>query len=410
MRVERYWQLNYEPKPAADEREVSAELLHQLRDAVKCRLISDVPLGAFLSGGVDSATIVALMSELGSGPVKTFSIGFGEEEYNELPYARLVAQRFGTDHHEFVVTPHVEEILPKLVWHYNEPFADPSAIPTYYLSQLTREHVTVALNGDGGDESFAGYRRYLPSEDSAFLRLPLALRRAVLSASRSSSSLHPFVHRVQAWLEANALDRRHQHIVRSMMLKPGLRAAICTPEFMAAAGAPDPEELWLKAFADTDARNHVDAMLATDGAHYLPDVLLVKVDIASMAHSLEARSPLLDHVLMEFVAKLPSHFKIRDGALKFALKRAVRGLICPRARAGAPGVPDRDVPRPPSRSGPAALQVDVPRVRAPPGCGAARVAVRGLEAGRGPDGRDSGAVEGQPCRADHVVAGGHHGP
>jgi asparagine synthase (glutamine-hydrolysing) len=139
-----------------DERQVTEELLHHLRDAVKCRLMSDVPLGAFLSGGIDSATVVALMSELGSGPVKTFSIGFGEEEYNELPYARLVAQRFATEHHEFVVTPQVHDILPKLVWHYNEPFADPSAIPTYYLSQLTREHVTVALNGDAATKASRG--------------------------------------------------------------------------------------------------------------------------------------------------------------------------------------------------------------------------------------------------------------
>ncbi len=326
--VQRYWRLNYEPKQKIDERELPSLLLAQIRDAVACRLISDVPLGAFLSGGIDSATVVALMAQTGGGRVKTFSIGFPEEEYDELPFARQVAKRFGTDHHEFVVTPQVHDILPKLVWHYNEPFADPSAIPTYYLSQLTREHVTVALNGDGGDESFGGYTRYLPlSRAAGFWNLPAALRRAGVAASRSTATMQPLPHRIQNWLEINGLGPQHQHIVRSMQLKPTLRAALCTPEFLSAAGAPPPELLLETAFAETDARDHVDAMMAVDVAHYLPDTLLVKVDIASMAHGLEARSPFLDHQLMEFVARLPADAKIRGTALKYALKQAVRGLI-----------------------------------------------------------------------------------
>jgi len=161
VHLERYWQLRYHPKLQMTEAELREELLTRLREAVRLRMISDVPLGAFLSGGIDSSTVVALMSECSSGPVKTFSIGFEEERYNELPYARLVAERYGTDHHEFVVKPEAIKILPELVWHYNEPYADSSAIPTYYLSKMTREHVTVALNGDAGDENFAGYERYL---------------------------------------------------------------------------------------------------------------------------------------------------------------------------------------------------------------------------------------------------------
>src|SRR5688572_2757324 len=178
--VERYWKLSYAAKRHLTEAEACEELIERLRQAVRLRLISDVPLGAFLSGGVDSSTVVALMAGISNGPVKTFSIGFDEKDYDELPYARLVAQRYGTDHHEFVVKPDAVAIFPRLVWHYNEPYADASAIPTYYLSQLARRHVTVALNGDAGDENFAGYRRYITSPPARrFDRLPRPVRRAV---------------------------------------------------------------------------------------------------------------------------------------------------------------------------------------------------------------------------------------
>ncbi len=160
LTVERYWRLRYTPKQAISEDEAAAELMVRLREAVRIRMISDVPLGAFLSGGVDSSTVVALMAGLSDRPVKTYSIGFDEKEYDELPFARAVAERYGTDHHEFIVRPDATAIVPDLVWHYDEPYADESAIPTYLLSKLTRQHVTVALNGDGGDESFSGYSRY----------------------------------------------------------------------------------------------------------------------------------------------------------------------------------------------------------------------------------------------------------
>lgn len=159
VRVERYWTLAYGPKRRVTEQEASDELVSRLREAVRLRLISDVPLGAFLSGGVDSSVVVALMAQLSGAPVKTFSIGFEEKDYDELPYARQVARRYETDHHEFIVRPDATEIFDRLVWHYNEPYADESAIPTYYLSRLTRQHVTVALNGDAGDENFGGYQQ-----------------------------------------------------------------------------------------------------------------------------------------------------------------------------------------------------------------------------------------------------------
>ncbi|MCK4846050.1 MAG: asparagine synthase (glutamine-hydrolyzing), partial [Deltaproteobacteria bacterium] len=160
----RYWKLNYTPKLDMTESEIKSKLVYDMREAVKLRMISDVPLGAFLSGGVDSSAVVALMAEVSNQPIKTFAIGFKDAAYNELSYAKIIAERFKTNHTEFIIEPNALEILPKLVWHYGEPFADSSAIPTYYVSQLARDKVTVALNGDGGDESFAGYERYMANE------------------------------------------------------------------------------------------------------------------------------------------------------------------------------------------------------------------------------------------------------
>ena len=161
VRLERYWRLRYLPKRPQSEADAAAELLVRLRDAVRCRLVSDVPVGAFLSGGIDSSTVVALMAEAGAAPVRNFSIGFEERSHDELPFARLVARQHGTEHHEFIVRPEAVDILPRLIWHYNEPYADSLAIATFHLAELTRRHVTVALNGDGGDENLAGYRRHL---------------------------------------------------------------------------------------------------------------------------------------------------------------------------------------------------------------------------------------------------------
>jgi len=329
--VDRYWRLSYATKRRLSEEDACAELLDKLREATRLRLISDVPLGAFLSGGIDSSAVVAVMAGLMDAPVKTFSIGFDEKEYDELPYARQVAQRYGTDHHEFVVRPDAVEIFPKLVWHYNEPYADASAIPTYYLSEMARRYVTVALNGDAGDENFAGYRRYIPiARAQRFDRLPLAVRKAVggvaqnLPAPGRSNSV---MYRGRRWLQRLSDTPEGRYARRVMIFEPELKAELCDEAFLAGAGDDGSPQLLLDAFARTDARDFTDALLDVDANHYLPDCLLVKVDIATMAHGLEGRSPMLDHEFMEFAASLPADFKLRNGTTKHIFKKAVRQLV-----------------------------------------------------------------------------------
>jgi asparagine synthase (glutamine-hydrolysing) len=329
--IERYWRLHYAAKRQISEADACAELLDRLREAVRIRLVSDVPLGAFLSGGVDSSVVVALMAGLSGTPVKTFSIGFDEKEYDELPYARLVAQRYGTDHHEFVVRPDAVEIFPRLVWHYNEPYADASAIPTYYLSQLARRHVTVALNGDAGDENFAGYRRYVtPGPAQRFDRLPGAVRRAVGDVARHAPApgrSDSVLYRGRQWLRRLSDTPEGRYSRRVMIFDPDLKAELCTDEFLRTAGDDGAPSFLLDAFARSDAGTFVDAALDVDVQYYLSDCLLVKVDIATMAHALEGRSPMLDHEFMEFAASLPSDFKLRGSTTKYILKKAVRDLV-----------------------------------------------------------------------------------
>jgi len=331
LEVSRYWQLRYLPKVDLTEGEAVERLLELLRDAVRLRLISDVPLGAFLSGGIDSSVVVALMAQLSKGPVNTFSIGFEEEEFDELRYARLVAERYGTRHEEFVVRPDALAILPKLVRHYGEPFADSSAIPTYYLSELTRRHVTVALNGDAGDENFAGYTRYVPMPKAELYgRTPAGVRRVLAKIARAvpvpahSASLSA---RAARWVQVMQGDRQHRYAESMMCLDSALRRRVYTPEFLAEAETPDPADVVLDAYAASEAEDFVEATMHADIQTYLPGDILVKVDIATMAHGLEGRSPFLDHRLMEFAATLPAHLKLHGREKKYLLRRAARQLV-----------------------------------------------------------------------------------
>jgi asparagine synthase (glutamine-hydrolysing) len=336
--VERYWKLSYARKTTLSEDEAAEALIAKLREALRLRLISDVPLGAFLSGGVDSSLIVALMAEQ-SSQVKTFSIGFEDAGFDELPFARLVAERYGTEHHEFVVRPDATTIIPKLIWHYNEPYADASAIPSYYVSQMTRQHVTVALNGDAGDENFGGYSRYLTdSASEQFDRLPDSVKRGVAAVANGlpvRGITRSIPNRAARWLKRLSEKPAHRYARRIVHFQPETRAELCTPDFLEAARAFEPFQLLAESSLRSDAANQIDAMLDMDVNHYLPDCLLVKIDIASMAHGLEARSPMLDHEFMEFAASLAPDLKIRANVTKYILKRAA-----------APFLPDENISRP----------------------------------------------------------------
>jgi asparagine synthase (glutamine-hydrolysing) len=332
VRRRRYWQLDYRaPEPNATRAELEERLRDLIWEATRIRLISEVPLGAFLSGGIDSSAVVAAMADQMSAPVKTFSIGFPDVDFDELRFARLVAERFATDHHEFVVEPHAVEIMPKLARHYGEPFADPSAIPSFYLAELTSQHVTVALNGDGGDESFAGYGRYVSNDLAAhFNWMPKPMR-----------SLAPVIARpLGEGSRVNSTRTRIQRLARVLAMEPHMRYAhwmssfrhedldqALQPDFVAATHGWRPEDVIGRPWADSRAPSRIDRMLDVDINTYLPDDLLVKMDIATMAHSVEARSPFLDHQLMEFAAALPAHLKLRGATGKLLLKSALRGYI-----------------------------------------------------------------------------------
>jgi asparagine synthase (glutamine-hydrolysing) len=331
VRVERYWRLDFGRKARfSSEEEVYEGVREHLRRAVRLRMISDVPLGAFLSGGIDSGAVVASMAEFSAEPVKTFSIGF-RSELDERPLARLVAQRFATDHHELVVEPNAIEVLPRIIRHHGEPFADPTSVPTFYLAEMAREHVTVALNGDGGDEAFGGYNRYQAGLLAARLaRLPAAARRAgaALAAriptNRQISSRQMRARRLG---ETLMLDDAGRHFAYMTSLQGLRRDRLYAPEFAATLG-PSNAELRFRALWEQGSATHtLDRMFEVDTLTYLPDDLLAKVDIATMACSLEGRSPLLDHELMQFAASLPPELKVTRREKKIALRRALRGVL-----------------------------------------------------------------------------------
>ena len=328
-RVSRYWSLAYTPKLEISEADAETELMRLLREAVRKRLISEVPLGAFLSGGVDSSAVVALMAGLSTTPVKTFSIGFDDARYDELPHARRIAERFGCEHHEFQVRPRAIDVLPTLVRHYGEPYADSSAIPSYYLARLTREHVTVALNGDGGDEMFAGYRWHLAARlAERWQRVPGGVRALAEEAARrltpATAHRQSMTSRFARFLSGASQSRAARY--RSWL-------SVFTAEQKARLYGGRKRASGIDRVAPIFARGEdldpVDAMLAADVEWYLPTDLLVKMDIATMANSLEGRSPFLDHPLAEFVARLPSRFKLRGTTSKYLLKKALAGLVPP---------------------------------------------------------------------------------
>jgi asparagine synthase (glutamine-hydrolysing) len=328
----RYWSLDYSRRLTGVTLGEAQELLReQLREATRRRLMSEVPLGAFLSGGVDSSAVVATMAQEMSEPVKTFSIGFPERAFDEHRHARAVAERFSTDHHEFVVEPNALAIMPKLARHYGEPYGDPSAIPSFYLAELTKAHVTVALNGDGADESFGGYTRYranrllsrLSWESPPLHRTGAALSRLLGQGSRDNS-WRARAARVLGTVGIAPADRYAQWM---SAFSADTRARLLAPDFSVKLGAWDAVGSIRSAWNGAGAHDPLNAMLGADVMTYLPDDLLVKMDIATMAYSVEARSPFLDHQLMEFAASLPPEFKLHGKQQKRVLKGAFRDLL-----------------------------------------------------------------------------------
>ncbi len=323
-----YWDLNFAAEPIDDgESEIAGDLLSRLEEAVRIRLISEVPLGAFLSGGVDSSAIVGLMAKILDKPVKTFSIGFNEDTFDELHYARLAAKHFRTEHHEFVLTPDCVETIDELVWHFDEPFADQSALPTYMVSKLAREHVTVVLSGDGGDELFAGYTRYVTDRSrSGFGMLPKSVRNGLL---RPLSENLPHGARGKNYLFNISLDAAGRYIDSiSHFNGPKRRSLYSTESRRQMNGSFELcEKLFGQITRDSRTDDAIERLLYLDTKTYLPADILTKVDRMSMASSLEARSPLLDHQLIDHVARIPSHLKLRGKETKYIFKKAVEKLV-----------------------------------------------------------------------------------
>jgi asparagine synthase (glutamine-hydrolysing) len=325
LSLERYWRLPADETYAGSEADAVRDLRRVLGDAVRSHLVSDVPLGAFLSGGIDSSLVVGLMSETSGARVKTFSIGFDEPAFDELEHARRVARHFGTDHHEFVVKPDGVGILDRLISHFDEPFADSSAIPTWYVSEMARKHVTVVLSGDGGDELFGGYDRYVPHPRVvAFDRYsPRAFRRvAAIAAARL-----PHGARGKNFLRHVARDDQGRYLDAIRFFSADEKPALLSGDLLRQLDGPDPETRLASHFERYAHLPWPSQMMRFDADTYLPEDVLTKVDRMSMAHSIESRVPLLDNDVIEFASALPASLKIKDGRRKHVLKEVAATLL-----------------------------------------------------------------------------------
>ncbi len=334
IKIDRYWRLHFNSSHQTDInlQGLGDRIRTELEESVKLRLISDAPLGAFLSGGVDSSIIVGTMAKLSDKPVKTFSIGFEEREFDEIHYARLVSQYFSTEHHDFIVKPNAIEILPKLIWYYNEPFADSSAIPTYYVANLTKDYVKVVLTGDAGDENFAGYPRYLRSKwVASFTKIPEKWRKGLLPNFLRAFSLlrwrEKTLNRLSDFIESLSSDQGRNYAEQIKIFNTKEKEDIYTQDFRENVKTIDPLDFLLKQFGESGTEDPLEQLLYVDINSYLPEDLLVKMDIATMANSLEARVPFLDHKFMELVCEIPFQLKLKGTESKYILKRAFKDLL-----------------------------------------------------------------------------------
>jgi asparagine synthase (glutamine-hydrolysing) len=322
--IRRYWQLVFRPRPPLSEAEACAQLREKLLEATRIRMLSERPIGALLSGGVDSSAVVAAMARQSAEPVKTFCIGFADSRFDEREYARLVSQRYGTDHHELIVTAAARAVLPTLAWHFDEPFADSSAIPSYQVAKLSREHVTVVLNGDGGDECFGGYRRYALTVAYGGLpvpKLPVFDRLGSALTRRSASRTWQRTVGRALTLLGHPASERYARLMS--YFTPEQKEALYAEPLRNEVDPADSIRLVKSAMAGSTADCEAGRAMEADINLYLPGDLLFKIDIATMANSLEARSPFLDHQMVEWAASLPTRLKVGPLRTKHVLKRAV---------------------------------------------------------------------------------------
>lgn len=328
LRIERYWDLRYEPKLRATDEELVDELEARLIDCLKLHMVSDVPVGAFMSGGLDSTLVVAmLMQHVVSEPLRTFSVGLPYREYDEVPYARMVAERYGTRHHEQNITPSLVHTLPQLVWHLDEP-SDPLSVCTYLIAEMARQHVKVVLGGDGGDELFGGYDRYYGNRYASYYAwLPLAVRKygvgPLLRFVPDGAWYKSRGHRLK-WLHQASFMAGGERYARSLgyfYFDPSLRNDLYGPVMQASADTFDPEAAIEEPFNRAYASDLLDRMLYADSQVRLPDHPVMILDRMTMAHGLEARSPFMDHEVAEFAARLPTRLKVRGRSLRYIQMR-----------------------------------------------------------------------------------------
>ena len=327
-----WWDVDFSRRASGSVTDLEVELRHHLRQAVQSRMVADVPLGAFLSGGVDSSSVVAFMAETSSHPVNSCSIGFDEATLDESDYARRVAEQYRTNHHNRIVSADDFSLIDLLAHHFDEPFADASALPTYRVAELARESVTVALSGDGADEAMAGYRRHVffYGEERARALLPLSLRKTVfgrLGRLYPKADWAPRSLRAKTTLLALAKSSETAYAEAVGVTPPHIRAALYGPAMQAATRDYAAEKLYHETMANAPARSGLDAAQYADIKHWLPGDILTKVDRTSMAVSLEAREPLLDYRLVEFCASLPENMRIRGGQGKALMKKAMEDKL-----------------------------------------------------------------------------------
>ncbi len=332
--VRQYWDLDVQEHDT-EPSEAFEELQALLEDSVRIRLMSDVPLGAFLSGGIDSSSIVALMARVMDRPVKTFSIGFEDSSYNELEYAREVAKRYQTEHYEFILKPDIAELTEKLVHFLDEPFGDFSIFPTYLVSKMARQHVTVVLSGDGGDELFAGYETYQADRMAQrYARVPRVVRRALIQplvgALPPTSKKKGLINKAKRFVEGAQYPEDLEHVRWMMFLADDEKRRLYSREVLASLNGNDAAEFIRTYFQRSAAKDPLNRQLYVDIKTYLVDDILVKVDRMSMATSLESRVPFLDHRVVEFAARLPAGLKVSNGETKWVLKRAMGELLPPK--------------------------------------------------------------------------------